>query len=988
MAICIAALVGTVGSAQADDAPADAPVAGQHLAEADSTESVLERGESPPAADSGRQSTEDVAPAAYLAWNVADEAGRAVPGSTFRLETWRTDHWDDVTDVVDAAASRDGSIDRDFTAGRFRIPEVDVKASTHSDPSGRISSSGRYRIQINAAPEGHRWVSSGDWIDSATKQWSQSGSDATMDFGTFTVQMTGGASQSDTIVQEDRPDNSADADASDENSAGKSGDGADAENAQRTEAPRVIQKAASIPQCVAGYVYGIHDNGQIVQANGSTVTTFGNPVGGTGSKDFNGLGIGTGGGPVFAYNRSGDGSNARPMIYSFDTADGTWSSKQRVPEKETDGVTFIAGAVSLDNSRYYLGGYAGSDNGREFRLWEYVPGGSSVVYKGKVAAPGSGSANGDIAFDRNGNLFIVRGSGSTTTVYSVTKANLDAASGGTIPSAAANTVNDTTNNVNGVAFDSTGKGFLGGSNVLESHSMPGWTGRQTVTSSLGGSTDLASCGSPPTITIEKVIEGGRAKAGDQFKLTLKQGDTEISQATTSGSQTGLQNDRIGPLPTVRGIPLSFSESAAGTTSMGDYASSYQCRVDGGQQTQGNGTSGSITIPADGQSVVCTFHNAPLTAKVRIHKDIKSGTGVIAPGQGWTVGARTQSTAGTVSADPTASTQTTNAQGNADWTLRFGAVNARATVSVSESQKAGHLFEAGSCAVRHLDGTTTTTALTGIDPTGLTGVKPGDDVLCTYTNKTVTMLTVKKIVKNDYAQPAAPDDFKLTATPKGGEAKAFVSGVSQTVSPGVYVIGETILPGYAQDGIVCMDGAATVETQVMNGSATVTVPDGKSIVCTITNSGKPGSASWQKVDDAAAGSHLSGSEWTLTGPGVPNGTVITDCTGVACGTGKYDDRDPRPGYFRLEDQNWGDYTVTESKAPAGYERSDTEHRYAISAGDLDHVFSVAFVNRQKQPPVLPLTGGMSTDAFLVAGSLLVMVAVYAGFMLRHRKVINR
>jgi hypothetical protein len=71
------------------------------------------------------------------------------------------------------------------------------------------------------------------------------------------------------------------------------------------------------------------------------------------------------------------------------------------------------------------GRYASSDSSRVFRLWEYAPGNpGSIVYKGSVATPGSGNANGDIAFDTNGNLFIVRGSGNTTTVYSVTAANL------------------------------------------------------------------------------------------------------------------------------------------------------------------------------------------------------------------------------------------------------------------------------------------------------------------------------------------------------------------------------------------------------------------------------------------------------------------------------------------------------------------------------------------------------------------------------------
>jgi LPXTG-motif cell wall-anchored protein len=755
----------------------------------------------------------------------------------------------------------------------------------------------------------------------------------------------------------------------------------------------LAEKTQSIPQCAAGYIYGIRSEiGQIIQvAPNGGVTLLGSPVGGFGSKNFNGLGIGTGGSPVYAFNRSGDGSDDRPMIYRFDTATGTWGSTgTRIPAANSNGVTFIAGAVDLDNGHYFLGGYASSDSSRVFRLWEYAPGNpGSIVYKGSVATPGSGNANGDIAFDTNGNLFIVRGSGNTTTVYSVTAANLAAANGGTIAASPSNSVSNTTDDVNGIAFDSTGKGYLAGHDTLQSYDMPGWTGRKTVTSSLGHSTDLASCGSPPTIAIEKVVQGGRAQQGDQFKLTLNQGGTQIANATTTGNAAGVQPDRIGPLPTVRGVPLTFAESAAGTTNMSYYASSYRCLVDGVQTTQGNGISGSITIPARGQAVECQFYNAPLTANVAIHKDVKDGTGATAPRQGWSVGAQTQATAGTATVNPTATTQTTNANGDAAWKLRFGTVNDRATVSVSETQQTGYQFDSGSCVVTHLDGTTSTTALTGTDAKALGGVKPGDNVQCTYVNKTITTLTVIKKVANKYAEPAKPDDFKLTATQQGGSAKPFASGVSQNVQPGSYEIGETLLPGYQQDGIACKSGSNPVDVVVTDGKGKVTVPDAQNIVCTVTNSGKPGSVTWEKTDDGDSGTHLSGSQWTLTGPGVPAGTVINDCVTTGnCGSGAYDDQDPRPGYFQLKNQNWANgYVLKESKAPAGYERSDDEHQYSISASKLDYAFAAAFVNKQRTPPTLPLTGGMSTDAFIAIGGVLVASAIGAGFVFRRRLLPN-
>lgn len=201
-----------------------------------------------------------------------------------------------------------------------------------------------------------------------------------------------------------------------------------------------------VPRCEAGYVYGITNAGQIrqVAANGD-VTNIGNPAGQEWKgrypvdNNFNGLGIGTGGSPVFAYNRAGaNGTDSNVRIYSFDTTTGTWVDTNVNADSSAGGaeVTFVAGAVNLDTGKYFLGGYVGTGDNRVFRLWQYDPVTKSVTYKGQVKAPGSGAANGDIAFDANGNLFVVRGAGSTTTIYSVTAANLQAANGGTIPSSA------------------------------------------------------------------------------------------------------------------------------------------------------------------------------------------------------------------------------------------------------------------------------------------------------------------------------------------------------------------------------------------------------------------------------------------------------------------------------------------------------------------------------------------------------------------------
>ncbi|MCI1241461.1 MAG: LPXTG cell wall anchor domain-containing protein [Bifidobacterium subtile] len=885
------------------------------------------------------------ADAPYVFWTVKDAGGSLVGGATFTIQGPRDNNygqdsnnnrWNDnsreVTDCQTAPnACPAGNRDLDPDPGEYL-----VKYMSSNGTGTPISADRRYRVQQKDDPAGYTWSTSSEWRlvpgsrrTPAQGAWAAS----TYDFGNFPVAK----------VQHDL-------------------------------------------SCAAGYVYAISTAGQLQQiAPDGTITAKGSSAG---QIYMNGLGIGGGGQPVYAIKRSaGGGTSQNATVWQY--SDGSWSSTNASTDglngQNNTGTNMIGGAVNLKTGLYYFGGFTSGGN---FKVYEYNPAANPKIrLKATVTTTLTSNSNGDIAFDAAGNLFIVQGIGGTTSIFSVAAADFDAVSGGTVSSSATKSVS-TMSDVNGVAFDSSGKGFLGSASILRSYDQPNWNQNPSgnITSSLD-STDLATCASPPTITLEKYVEGGRVNSSDQFKLTLKQGNQVIGDTTTEGDAAGLQSQRVGPVPTVRNVALTFTEENAGTTNLAkDYISSYRCLVDGTQTTQGNGTLGSITIPSNGQSVECQFYNAPLVAQVTVHKDLAdSGGNVTGPGEDWTVGAKTQATTGTATAEPAAATQQTNADGDANWKVRFGTVNDRATVSVSEIQQTGYQFDSGSCVVTHLDGTTFETALTGSDAKALGGIKPGDDVQCTYVNKTVTTLTLVKKVTNKYAEPAKPDDFKLTATQQGGGAKPFASGVSQNVQPGVYEIGETLLSGYQQDAIACKSGSNPVEVVVTGGKGKVTVPDGQNIVCTITNSGKPGSVTWEKVDDGDPGTHLSGSQWTLTGPGVPNGTVINDCaTAGSCGSGAYDDQDPRPGYFQLKNQNWANgYVLKESKAPAGYERSDDEHQYSISAGKLDYAFAAAFVNKQRTPPTLPLTGGMSTDAFIAIGGVLVAMAIGAGFALRRR-----
>ncbi len=134
--------------------------------------------------------------------------------------------------------------------------------------------------------------------------------------------------------------------------------------------------------------------------------------------------------------------------------------------------------------------------------------------------------------------------------------------------------------------------------------------------------------------------------------------------------------------------------------------------------------------------------------------------------------------------------------------------------------------------------------------------------------------------------------------------------------------------------------------------------------TVTNATEPvpGSAIWTKVD--GQGNLLAGSEWTISGPGLAN-ELIVDCTAAEC---EGLDRDPESGEFLLVDLAWGEYTLTETKAPAGYYPIADSIVFTIGIGEelqLD-VNLGAIENEQIDGPPLPLTGGLGRDFFTITG----------------------
>lgn len=87
--------------------------------------------------------------------------------------------------------------------------------------------------------------------------------------------------------------------------------------------------------------------------------------------------------------------------------------------------------------------------------------------------------------------------------------------------------------------------------------------------------------------------------------------------------------------------------------------------------------------------------------------------------------------------------------------------------------------------------------------------------------------------------------------------------------------------------------------------------------------KNGAVTWSKTD-ATTGDALTGSEWTLTPKdGTPFQVVDNGAK----------DEDPTDGAMKVSGLTWGDYTLTETKAPQGHIKTDEEKPVTIGAATL-------------------------------------------------------
>lgn len=585
----------------------------------------------------------------YLKFEIKDTAGNLVGGATVTIQgprsgqnqtnqiRWGSTNYQVTDCTVEGCA---GFLDQDSRPGHFAVDRLTTNG-------GPLSSTARYRLgppePITNIPAGYNaWMQPNGTINAVAPQNRRdtaTGIYATIDAaGSGTSTGDGGNINTAAVgewVQE-------------------TVDGVtnwvhDFTRAAANSGPPVLR--ANVPlTCEAGYIYGVSAASQLQQLDNSTGTSATRTAIGTAlnlvGRDFNSIGVDGTGTMVYGLSRSGT-DPADGKVYRFNRTGATTGSWLAISSQTNDisssGFALIAGGVSLDGT-YYAGGFAnGNTSGTgyeagQFRLWGLNATGTGMESKGylKTRVQGTGYDNGDLAFDAQGNMYVVRSTGSQVMIVRVSASDLATAT--STSALDVEVVLDWTSlsaAVNGVAFDARGRLYLGTDTNLYYVTLPKPSGLTQVTVSNYSGTDLASCGYPPTVTLKKDIPNGRAVTGDQFGLEMRYGATLASDNSTltggtslgsgvvqtTGATSGVQPKQVGPIPVTVGQAIQFQETFVQGALRVNYASGYVCELNGAAFSpaiSGSTTAGQLTIPnvAAGEQaseIVCTFRNTFLTA---------------------------------------------------------------------------------------------------------------------------------------------------------------------------------------------------------------------------------------------------------------------------------------------------------------------------------------------------------------------------------------
>ncbi len=363
--------------------------------------------------------------------------------------------------------------------------------------------------------------------------------------------------------------------------------------------------------------------------------------------------------------------------------------------------------------------------------------------------------------------------------------------------------------------------------------------------------------SPKLTLIKKVDNGTTGGTGQPVDWTLTaQNGSSLITGTTG----------ISAAANVGTYALSESGGPPGYTSTG-----YVCTG------AASATATTVTL-AEGNNATCTITNTATLPTLTLVKQVTNSHGGTHAATDWTLSASGPASLNGATGTP-AVTKVTVPIG--DYTL-------------SEQGPAGYHASAWNCAGGALTGSVVTVGL-------------GDNAVCTITNTDVpATLTLRKVV--DVGQTGSgkvASDWTLTATPVAIPGQLPVSGNGDPSTPGGvnqrsafagnYNLTETGPAGFAAGTWLCTGGA--------QDGVHVQIPNGGSVVCTITNTAVPPRLTLHKiVDNGTNGGSAVATDWTLTAA----------ASGIPTITGKDGDSGITNASARVTT-----YALSEAGGPSGY-----------------------------------------------------------------------
>lgn len=337
----------------------------------------------------------------------------------------------------------------------------------------------------------------------------------------------------------------------------------------------------------------------IDRTTGTATTVLTAPTAPANNGNFNQLGISADGDKLYMTDSS--------TVREYTASTNGWESTQR---SAGPTVSTTMGGVDPKSQKYFFGG---QQNGATFTFTSYDPATNTIATPAiTVSAPNPPGGNGDLAFDRQGNMYFVSSSnnaGNTNTaqLYRVDATDLG---GGSTTATAVGPLIQNTPALNSLAFSNDGYLYIAGNGTnafLKVNPVNGKTvAANTVSVSI---TDMASNAVPSTGQTQGGFTDGRAKPTDEVTTTISGGDipTPVSGTTTPGNDTV----SVGPIILLPGQTYTVDQTPGNsTTNPADYDTSYKCvnLVDGSTVAQGKGTSAPFTAPAAGGDVQCAFSN--------------------------------------------------------------------------------------------------------------------------------------------------------------------------------------------------------------------------------------------------------------------------------------------------------------------------------------------------------------------------------------------